>query len=219
MTLTITPNKINKKQLNSNKSKQNILNAASRLFANKGFDGTTSKEIAQLAECSEGLIFKYFKDKKNLFNTLLIDWFDNHLERLDLLSASETLEEEIYLLVSWFFNTYNQQRDLHKMFIGQRVNSNTHDELNDYRNEYVQKRAETISTRLLKYQLAGQLQKDLDVMQLFEIFQGYALVEILFRELEPKEQEQKIHSLVKLVLHGITEDKTHHDFSRNKGCL
>jgi hypothetical protein len=56
-------------------------------------------------------------------------------------------------------------------------------------------------------------------MQLFEIFQGYALVEILFRELEPKEQEQKIHSLVKLVLYGITEDKTHHDLSRNKGGL
>ena len=194
---------ISKKTLNSNKSRENILAAACHLFAENGFDGTTSKEIAKLATCSEGLIFKYFKDKKNLFNILMFDWVDSCILELQELPETKNLEDELTLLAQWFFNTYSNKRDLYKMFIGQRFNGNVHDDLSICREEYLQHRNNLISDRLKKYQKTGELTKNIDLTQLLEMFQGYALIETLFRDISIKTEKTKIKSLIKLVLVGI----------------
>ncbi|MEH2418366.1 TetR/AcrR family transcriptional regulator [Nostoc sp.] len=41
-----------------------ILEAAQRLFASKGFDGTTTRDLAQTAGIAEGTLFRYFPNKK-----------------------------------------------------------------------------------------------------------------------------------------------------------
>ncbi|MBT2657676.1 TetR/AcrR family transcriptional regulator [Bacillus sp. ISL-18] len=44
-----------------------ILNAAIKEFAQKGYDKASTNEIVKEAEISKGLIFHYFKNKKQLF--------------------------------------------------------------------------------------------------------------------------------------------------------
>jgi AcrR family transcriptional regulator len=41
-----------------------ILKAALKLFAQKGYDGTTTKDLAQRADVAEGTLFRYFPNKK-----------------------------------------------------------------------------------------------------------------------------------------------------------
>ncbi|MDJ0535348.1 MAG: TetR/AcrR family transcriptional regulator [Xenococcaceae cyanobacterium MO_207.B15] len=41
-----------------------ILQAALRLFARKGYDGTTTKDLATTANVAEGTLFRYFSNKK-----------------------------------------------------------------------------------------------------------------------------------------------------------
>ncbi|EAW34134.1 TetR/AcrR family transcriptional regulator [Lyngbya sp. PCC 8106] len=41
-----------------------ILKAAQRLFAHKGYDGTTTRDLAQAAGVAEGTIFRHFPNKK-----------------------------------------------------------------------------------------------------------------------------------------------------------
>ncbi|MEH2240626.1 TetR/AcrR family transcriptional regulator [Nostoc sp.] len=41
-----------------------ILQAAQRLFAAQGFDGTTTRDLAQTAGVAEGTLFRYFPNKK-----------------------------------------------------------------------------------------------------------------------------------------------------------
>jgi AcrR family transcriptional regulator len=41
-----------------------ILQAARRLFARQGYDGTTTRELAQAAGVAEGTIFRHFENKK-----------------------------------------------------------------------------------------------------------------------------------------------------------
>ncbi len=41
-----------------------ILQAAQKLFARKGFDGTTTKDLARKAGVAEGTIFRHFPNKK-----------------------------------------------------------------------------------------------------------------------------------------------------------
>ncbi len=51
--------------------KKKILGVALKLFANDGFNGTSTKKIAKEANVSEGLIFRHFGNKKGLLNALV----------------------------------------------------------------------------------------------------------------------------------------------------
>jgi AcrR family transcriptional regulator len=48
-----------------------IVEAALALFSQKGFRGTTTKEIAESAGCSEATIFKHFATKDELYSAIL----------------------------------------------------------------------------------------------------------------------------------------------------
>jgi AcrR family transcriptional regulator len=48
-----------------------IVEAALALFSQKGFRGTTTKEIAEAAGCSEATIFKHFATKNELYSAIL----------------------------------------------------------------------------------------------------------------------------------------------------
>jgi len=48
-------------------TRERILEAALRLFHEHGFRGATTAEIARSAGIAEGTIYRYFKDKKELF--------------------------------------------------------------------------------------------------------------------------------------------------------
>ncbi len=45
-------------------TRDRILNAARRLFAAQGFDGTTTRDLAQAASVAEGTLFRHFPNKK-----------------------------------------------------------------------------------------------------------------------------------------------------------
>ena len=50
-----------------------IISAAAALFAAKGFNGTTTREIAKTAGISEALVFKYFPTKRALYAAILAE--------------------------------------------------------------------------------------------------------------------------------------------------
>ncbi|MBN1887506.1 MAG: TetR/AcrR family transcriptional regulator [Thermoflexales bacterium] len=51
--------------------RQQILDAAQQVFAKKGFHGASIKDLAKAAGISPGLLYWYFKDKTDLFTSLL----------------------------------------------------------------------------------------------------------------------------------------------------
>lgn len=50
--------------------RQSILEGAARVFARKGFEKATTREIAQAADVSEGTIYNYFASKEELLMAL-----------------------------------------------------------------------------------------------------------------------------------------------------
>jgi len=57
--------------LTGEERRRSIIKAARPLFAEKGFHGTSIREIAQAAEVSEALIYKHFPSKEALYDELL----------------------------------------------------------------------------------------------------------------------------------------------------
>ncbi len=62
-----------------------ILAAASRLFAEKGFHRTTTKEIAEAADVAEGTLYNYFDNK----NDLLLEIINRLSETQGTMSVSD----------------------------------------------------------------------------------------------------------------------------------
>lgn len=67
------------------KKKKNIIQAATRLFAEQGYDGTTTLQIAGEAGVTEPLIYYHFKGKEELFSHILEVTFHEYFSRLDSL--------------------------------------------------------------------------------------------------------------------------------------
>ncbi|TKB90212.1 MAG: TetR/AcrR family transcriptional regulator [Nitrospira sp.] len=64
-----------------------LIAAAASLFAAKGFNGTTTKEIAKAVGVSEALVFKYFPTKRTLYAAILAEKVTMN-ELLDVVEAA-----------------------------------------------------------------------------------------------------------------------------------
>jgi AcrR family transcriptional regulator len=83
--------------------KRSIIHAARVLFADKGFNGTSVRDIARSAGVSEALLYKHFPDKKQIYNETM-DYLGDlkglFKVRLDELEpGSETLVIYVFLMV------------------------------------------------------------------------------------------------------------------------
>lgn len=67
-----------KQRLSGEERRAQIIDAALWLFADKGFAGTRTREIAELAGISETLIFQHFKTKEDLYRAALRELFSHH---------------------------------------------------------------------------------------------------------------------------------------------
>ncbi len=57
-------------RLHSDERREAIVLAVKQVFAEKGFEGTTTKELAKAAGVSEALIFKHFPNKESLYDAM-----------------------------------------------------------------------------------------------------------------------------------------------------
>jgi len=82
----------------ASEAKNRIVRAAVALFARQGFRGTSTREIARLADVSEVTIFRYFEHKDDIFWCALESSFDAIRPRLNTLVRSDRLESPEVML-------------------------------------------------------------------------------------------------------------------------
>lgn len=93
-----------------------IVKAVRRVFAEKGFHGTTTKELARAAGVSEALLFKHFPTKEALYEGMQAAWVNElHRARMARFDALEpctlTLVIVVYDMVSDFVGQANQKNE------------------------------------------------------------------------------------------------------------
>jgi AcrR family transcriptional regulator len=69
--------------MTSHDRRKQIVAVAADLFANRGFQGTTTKEIAERAAVSEAIIFRHFATKDELYNAILDDKVKRSIARIE----------------------------------------------------------------------------------------------------------------------------------------
>lgn len=68
----------NKKRMSAEERREQILETASDVFAEKGFSGARTKEIASRAGISETLIYKHFSTKEELYASAIMHLHSGH---------------------------------------------------------------------------------------------------------------------------------------------
>ena len=92
-------------------SRDEILNAATWLFANRSFHETSMTEVARSARVSKGLIFYHFKTKEELFFAVLDRLLEPYV--IDFAEEAGALDEKsqiLKLVESYLF--FTRQREL-----------------------------------------------------------------------------------------------------------
>ncbi|MDF0645370.1 MAG: TetR/AcrR family transcriptional regulator [Nitrospira sp.] len=96
--------KIIKRSRSSGQERQaGLIAAAAALFAAKGFNGTTTREIAKAAGVSEALVFKHFPTKRALYAAILAEKVsvDELLGAVEE-SARKRDDRRVFMLIAGF---------------------------------------------------------------------------------------------------------------------
>jgi len=84
--------------------REQILGIATEMFAEKGFEGTTTREIAAHAQVNEALIFRHFPTKEELYWAVLeakVRSEDFHLRLEELLAGAANVREALLAVAEW----------------------------------------------------------------------------------------------------------------------
>jgi AcrR family transcriptional regulator len=101
--------------------REEILSAAEKVFAAKGFFPTTMSDIARKAEFGTGTLYKYFKSKEELYFTLI----DEKVEEVNRLVNAELSQktsgvEKIRKVLGLQFEFIERNRDFFRIYISER---------------------------------------------------------------------------------------------------
>ena len=101
--------------------REEILAAAEKVFAAKGFFPTTMSDIARRAEFGTGTLYKYFKSKDELYFTLIDEKVEeiNRLVKTEL-SQRNSAVERIKKVLQLQFEFIERNRDFFRIYTSER---------------------------------------------------------------------------------------------------
>jgi len=148
-----------------------IMKAFSLLMAEKDFHSITTAEIARTAQVTEGLIYKYFKDKKDLLYQVLNDHFfefQTHIE--NRIAHEKTCVEKLKVIIFSSLESYAANRIFSKILLLEVRNSLDFFESGAY--EMVREYARTILDIIEKGVETGELKPETDPHILRKVILG-----------------------------------------------
>ncbi len=127
------------KEIKESETKTKIINAARKLFSEKGFDGVSMEDIAQASGVRKSLIYYYFPSKEVLFEEIWINVIDE-LEN-DIFSEVEgenNIVRSIKKLIKKYIEFVMNKSEISKLIARERMNVLDRDsQLDNAKSKYV----------------------------------------------------------------------------------
>jgi len=108
--------------VSSDERRQQILKAAAELFAQRGFAGTTTRQIAAAVGTSETVLFRLFPTKQSLYAAILEQWvpvadLERWLEQLRVLADRRDDEALFTAVVKAIMESYRANPVYHRLML------------------------------------------------------------------------------------------------------
>jgi len=88
-----------------------------KLFKTRGYEATSTRQIAKEADIAAGTLFNYFPEKRNLLIHLMQQRLDAALERAFTEVTPSTLDRELAQLFDALNDCYAEERRLSRVFV------------------------------------------------------------------------------------------------------
>ena len=128
----------------TDKTEQKILDAALKIFAEKGYKGATTRAIAAKADVNDSTLFRKFQTKQNLFSSVMQHNYQKMIEGFRLiLSENEFKSQKDFLetLINNLMILVQNNSEFIKITLNenQRIPSNFLEEFVNHLSAYVEK--------------------------------------------------------------------------------
>lgn len=106
-----------RKEREKEQRREEILNAAQRVFFEKGLQNSTMDEIADMAELSKGTLYLYYNSKEDLYLAVMLRGFDLlHVMMDDVDKQSNDPIETMWLMGKAYYEFFERERNFFRMF-------------------------------------------------------------------------------------------------------
>ena len=90
-----------------------ILQTAEELFLEKGFDATSTTDIARKVGCNQALVHYYYRTKENLFFQIFSKKFNLLMSYINSgAQGADSLEQVIQRFIDFYFHILSSNRNL-----------------------------------------------------------------------------------------------------------
>jgi TetR/AcrR family fatty acid metabolism transcriptional regulator len=202
---TLDSEESDRKSRRTIQKKNQILEAAAQLFAEKGFHRTTTKDIALAADVSEGTLYNYFDNKEDLLFGIMEKLVDN--QQLGRQLSLAELDDAQDFLVAMLNERRDYVQSNHDML--QSVLSEIlvdPDLRHKYYHELVLPGIDTLEQHLTHRQRSAQIKKlDERLLSRFlvSIFLGMFLFDVIHDPLIETHWEQYVRVVADTIFNGI----------------
>jgi AcrR family transcriptional regulator len=185
-----------------------ILDAAKRAFAEKGFEGASIADIARIAKISDGLAYRYFRNKRDLLYAVLQKFYERILVDLETeVFRHDRFRNRLEALIKRHIEVFVSDTDLCRLFIAEvRVAS-------DYEGSAIQelnRRYTSVLIRIVKEAIkTGEVQPDVNPKLLRDVLFG-AIEHLAWRHVNGKGQlraTQTARELTSMLTTGVCLDE------------
>jgi AcrR family transcriptional regulator len=99
--------------------RRQILDAAIRVFATRGFHACRVSDVADEAGVAYGLVYHYFGSKEEILNTLFTERWQIMLDAIAEIDRRQDTpaRDKLYLVASFIIDSYRHEPDLMKVII------------------------------------------------------------------------------------------------------
>ena len=183
-----------------------IIDAALKIFRERGYANARMADIARRAGVSYGLVYHYFGSKEVLFEMIVESWWSALYAMMEKeIASADDIRDKLVNIIEFFLNTYGQKPNLMSIFVSEVYRSSVY-------------HTEEGLSRFLKFfnlceqimvqgQKSGFLIKDVPPHHLTYIFYGaietFISVMVLGKEpLTKKRHERATKSILQVFIDG-----------------
>ena len=185
-----------------NEKQLQIINTAEQLFADKGFEGTSVRDIAEVAGINVAMISYYFGSKEKLLETLFAVRAEGTVQKLEGMLKDKVMNplQKVNVMIDYYIDKFQQQNCFYKILMREQVavQRTVTSELI----QHFKKRNQLLVKQLIQEgQKTGEFNKSVDVPMLMTTLIGTAghlmATQHMYKEINnlqemPDEQFQKL---------------------------
>ena len=187
--------------------KKDILEAAERVFAKKGFHKATMNDIAKESQYAVGTIYLYFKDKESLYFNLM----ESKMKDMKYMVRKSVEESEdsdkLRVLIKCYLETFKKNKDFFKIFFSE-FRFREHAENEKFNKAHIKgfmKGIEYIAQIMESYKKQGIIRNDVNSWETANLVSGMINATVFYWIYNNKEcnVDNQVDFICNMVFNGV----------------